>query len=155
MKRSIVDRPFENAAPPSVWESIDRVEVQAFKSFSLVPNPMDYAVSREGTTLVTLHGGSDTTACDEATAQLSEALAGLAADDAISEWSIDDAAVYEHPNAPFDPYTVTVAFSVTIAVAADDEATAEERGTSAIDDALAEADVDAVSFTSGPATSTV
>lgn len=112
---------------------------------------MDYAVSRQGKTLVTLHEGSDTTACDVATEQLTGNLEALADAGAISDWSIDEVEVYEHPSAPFDPYTVTVAFTVTVAVSAESEAEAEERGANAIDEALADADVDAVSFTSSPA----
>ena len=116
---------------------------------------MAYAVTREGTTLVTLHEGTDTTACDAATEQLAAQLAALADDDSITEWSIDDATVYEHPTAPFDPYTVSVAFTVTVNVSTDDATdadAAESIGSNAIDEALERADVDAISYTSSPAT---
>ncbi|WP_290817956.1 hypothetical protein [Halovivax sp.] len=115
---------------------------------------MEYAVSRDGTTLVTLHEGTDTTACDEATNQLSDTLSALADDGAIADWSIDDADVYEHPAAPFDPYTVSVAFSATVVVDAPDRESAEARGETAIAEALAAAGVDAVEYTSGAAAST-
>ena len=114
---------------------------------------MEFAVSRTGTTRVTLHGGSDTTACDDATEQLAENLEGLAADGVIADWEIDDAEVYEHPTAPFDPYTITLEFSVTVVVEADDAEEAREIGASAIDEALANANMDAVSYTSSPAAS--
>lgn len=115
---------------------------------------MEYAVSREGTTLVTLHGGTDTTARAEAIEQLEERLADAAASGAIADWAIEDAEVYEHPAAPFDPYTIAVAFAVTVAVDAEDADPAEEVGANAIDAALEDAGVDAVSYTTSPAAST-
>ncbi|PGF15334.1 hypothetical protein CP556_03780 [Natrinema sp. CBA1119] len=114
---------------------------------------MEFAVSRSGTTLVTLHGGSDTTACDEATSTLADTLESLAAAGTITDWEIADADVYEHPNAPFDPYTITLKFSVTVTVEADDADAASERGARAIDDALANADIGSVTYTSSPSTS--
>ena len=115
---------------------------------------MEYAVSLEGTTLVTLHEGTDTTARDEAVSQLGTSLAELAAENAIADWEIGDAEVYEHPTAPFDPYTVTVAFAVTVVIEADDAAAAEAGGADAIDDALESGGLDAVSYTAGPTAST-
>lgn len=115
---------------------------------------MEFAVSRDGTTLVTLHGGSDTTACTEATDELASNLESLAADGTVSDWTVDDSEVYEHPTAPFDPYTVTVEFSVTVVVEADDSDDAAERGAAAIDDALTTAGVRPVTYTSPPAAST-
>jgi len=114
---------------------------------------MEFAVSRTGTTLVTLHGGSGTTACNEATDELASNLESLAADGTISDWEINDSQVYEHPTAPFDPYTVTVEFSVTVVVDADDSDAAAELGASAIDDALKNADMRSVTYTSPPAAS--
>jgi hypothetical protein len=114
---------------------------------------MEYAVSREGTTLVTLHGGSDTTACDDATDQLADALEGLEAESKIVDWEIAGAKVYEHPTAPFDPYTIAVEFRVVTAVEARDTDEAADRGGDLIDDALASADVDAVSYAAPPAAS--
>ena len=111
---------------------------------------MDYDVSLEGTTLVTLHAGSDTTARDDATDQLTASLEELEADDAIADWVVTDAEVYEHPAAPFDPYTVAVAFAVTVTVEADDLEAAKARGEVAIDEALESADFDAVTYTSAP-----
>ncbi|TYL40152.1 hypothetical protein CV102_00800 [Natronococcus pandeyae] len=112
---------------------------------------MEYAVSREGTTLVTLHNGSDTTATDDATEQLAETFESLAAEGAIDDWEITDAEVDEHPTAPFDPYTIAVTFAITVPVEADDADEAGDRGADLIDDLLEDADVDAVSYTS-PAT---
>ncbi|ADB59597.1 hypothetical protein Htur_0700 [Haloterrigena turkmenica DSM 5511] len=114
---------------------------------------MEFAVSRAGTTRITLHGGSDTTACDDATDQLAENLERLAAEGTISDWEIDDADVYEHPTAPFDPYTIALEFSVTVVVDAEDADAAAERGAGAIDDALETAEFDAVSYTSSAAAS--
>ncbi|WP_254522452.1 hypothetical protein [Natrinema caseinilyticum] len=114
---------------------------------------MEFAVSRDGTTLVTLHGGSDTTACDDATTELAGSFERLAADGTITDWDVSGAEVYEHPTAPFDPYTITVAFSVTVTVEAVDADEAAERGARSIDDALERADIDAISFTSPPAAS--
>ena len=114
---------------------------------------MEYAVSLEGTTLVTLHEGTDTTARDEAVSQLTASLEDLETDDAITDWTVTDAEVYEQPTAPFDPYTITVAFAVTVAVEADDGRSAEARGQRAIDDALESAGLDAVSYTSAPSAS--
>ena len=114
---------------------------------------MEFAVTRDGTTLVTLHGGSDTTACADATDDLAASLESLEADGTVSAWEIDDAEVYEHPTAPFDPYTITVAFTVTVVVEADDADEATELGASAIEAALANADVDSITYTSSPAAS--
>ncbi|WP_193565045.1 hypothetical protein [Natronorubrum aibiense] len=115
---------------------------------------MEFAVSREGTTLITLHGGSDTTARDDATEQLAATLERLEDDGTVTAWTIDDADVYEHPTAPFDPYTITLEFSITVVVDADDEETATSIGADAIDDVLESADVKSVTYTSAPATST-
>ncbi|MFC4436665.1 MULTISPECIES: hypothetical protein [Natrialbaceae] len=111
---------------------------------------MKFAVSREGTTLVTLHGGSDTTAIDDATEQLADALATLATAEAVTDWEIADAEVHEHPAGPFDPYTIAVAFTITVPVEADDAEAATERGATAIDELLENADVKSVSYTSPP-----
>ncbi|QLG51029.1 hypothetical protein [Natrinema halophilum] len=113
---------------------------------------MEFAVSRDGTTLITLHGGSDTTARDDATAELDDALGALATDGKITEWAVRDAEVYEHPTAPFDPYTITLTFSVTVTVEADEADVAADRGTRRIDDALERAELDSVSYTSSPET---
>ncbi|WP_408959388.1 hypothetical protein [Natrinema sp. 74] len=114
---------------------------------------MEFAVSRNGTTLVTLHGGSETTACDDATATVGAALETLAGDGAIADWEVTDAEVYEHPTAPFDPYAITVAFAVTVGVAADDADAAAARGASAIDDALERTELDSITYTSSPVAS--
>ncbi|MHC3438787.1 hypothetical protein ACYJ1Y_11985 [Natrialbaceae archaeon A-gly3] len=113
---------------------------------------MEYAVSRDGTSLVTLHEGSDTTAQDEAIAQLEERLEDTA-DGPIIDWEIVDSELYEPPTGPFDPYTVAVDFTVTVAVEAEDAETAEDVGASAIEEALETAGVDYVSYTTDPAVS--
>lgn len=115
---------------------------------------MEYAVSRAGTTLVTLHEGTDTTACTAATKTVADSLADVAAAGTIADWAVDDASVYEHPAGPFDPYTVAVAFAVTVVVEGEDAAAVESVGASAIDDALEAAGVDAVSYTDDPTVST-
>ena len=109
---------------------------------------MEYAVARNGEVLMTLHEGTDTTACDEATDQLETTLASLVDAGEIASWSIDDADVYEHPAAPFDPYTITVTFSSTVVVDAPDREDAEARGASAIAEALEEAGLDGVDYIS-------
>ncbi|MGQ3411870.1 hypothetical protein ACT4ML_06360 [Natrinema sp. LN54] len=114
---------------------------------------MEFAVSRAGTTLVTLHGGSDTTACDEATTELAATFESLTAEGPITDWDIADADVYEHPTGPFDPYTIVLEFSVTVVVEADDADEATERGASAIDEALEDAGVESVSYASPPTAS--
>ncbi len=114
---------------------------------------MDYTVSRDGATLVTLHEGTDTTACDTARAELSATLRTLQGDDQITDWTIEDADVYEHPAAPFDPYTISVAFTVTVTVDATDLEAATAIGETTIEAALERADVGAVSYTTGPAVS--
>lgn len=116
---------------------------------------MEFAVSRAGTTLVTLHGGSDTTACDDATADLAERLESLAAAGTISDWEITAAEVEEHPTAPFDPYTIAVEFEVVVTVEAADADEALDRGANEIHDRLTAADVDGVSYTSSPSVATV
>lgn len=114
---------------------------------------MEFAVTRDATTLVTLHGGSATTACDEASEELGLNLEALAEDEVVSEWSIDDTEVYEYPAAPFDPYTITVAFTVSVVVEADDAEEATEIGAGAIEAALEDANVEGVTYTSSPSAS--
>lgn len=114
---------------------------------------MEFAVSRAGTTLVTLHGGSDTTACDEATTELAATFESLTAEGPITDWDIADADVYEHPTGPFDPYTIVLEFSVTVVVEADDADEATDRGASALDEALEDAGVESVSYASPPTAS--
>ena len=111
---------------------------------------MDYAVSRDGTSLVTLHDGSDTTAQDEAIGRLEEQLENVA-DGSITDWAVVDSELYEPPAGPFDPYTVAVEFTVTVAVEAEDAETAADVGASAIEDALETAGVDYVSYSTDPA----
>lgn len=112
---------------------------------------MEFTVSRTGTTLVTLHGGSDTTACDDAMSSLADTLESLTADGTITDWDVTDAEVYEHPTGPFDPYTISLEFTVTVTTEADDADEATETGASAIDDALAAAGVESVAYTTSPA----
>lgn len=112
---------------------------------------MEFAVSRDGTTLVTLHQGTDTTACDGAQTEFAAALEALEDDGTLSDWAITDAEVYEPPTAPFDPYTIAVDFAVTVTVDADDAAAASEIGASRIDDALEAAEAESITF-AAPAT---
>lgn len=114
---------------------------------------MEFAVSREGTTLVTLHGGSDTTAREDAVAEIEKTFESLAAEGPLVDWAIDGATVREHPTAPFDPYTIAVAFDVVVTVEAEDAEEAGERGAEAIDTALSEAGVESVTYRSSPTAS--
>ena len=114
---------------------------------------MEYAVTRTGSSLVTLHEGTDTTARDAAVDQLADRLDSRSSE-RIDDWSITDATVYEHPSAPFDPYTVQVGFEVAVTVEATDAEAAERAGSAVIEETLAELELDAVSYTSSPAVST-
>ncbi|RQG92259.1 hypothetical protein [Natrarchaeobius chitinivorans] len=114
---------------------------------------MEYAVTRAGRTLVTLHGGSDTTARDEAREQFQEVLAHLEDDGGISEGEITDTEVYEQPTAPFEPYTVALEFTATTVVDAADDDRAAEIGSERIAETFASVDIDGVSFTSSPVVS--
>ncbi|AGB32954.1 hypothetical protein C488_09906 [Natrinema pellirubrum DSM 15624] len=111
---------------------------------------MSFAVSHAGTTHLTLHGGSDTTACNEAEAELAEALEALVAAGRLTDWEIADADVYEHPTAPFDPYTIALEFAVTVTVDADDADAAAEEGMAAIEAALAGTDAEPNDDASSP-----
>lgn len=110
----------------------------------------EYAVSRDGTALVTLHGGSETTARSDAVDDLERELESRADDGAVDEWQIGDDGVYEHPTAPFEPYTISVDVSVTVAVEAPDEREAGERGANTIDSVLANAGANDVSYDEPP-----
>ena len=109
---------------------------------------MQYAVSRQGTTLVTLHEGTDTTAIDAAMAELREALTTIAP----AAWELEDGRVHEHPAAPFDPYTVAVDFAVTVTVEAPTEAEAEDAGREAIAEAVSSAGLEGITYTTAPET---
>jgi hypothetical protein len=110
-------------------------------------------VSREGTTLITLHGGSDTTARDEAVDDLERTLGSLVEEGAIDDAEVIEAAVDEHPAAPFDPYTVAVSFRVGVDVDSDDADEASDRGAALIDRVLRDGGVGDVSYTSPPTAS--
>ncbi|RKD93419.1 hypothetical protein [Halopiger aswanensis] len=114
---------------------------------------MEFAVSRAGTAHVTLHGGADATACADARTEFATTLERLEADDAITDWEVTDAGVYEHPAAPFDPYTIALEFTVSVTVEADDADAATEIGAETIDEILERADLSAVSFATAPAAS--
>jgi len=116
---------------------------------------MEFAVSRAGTTHLTLHGGSDTTACNEATDTLADALESLAAEGRVTDWEIADAAVYEHPTAPFDPYTIALEFAVTVTVDADDADAAAEAGAAAIESALDGTEAEPAGYGSSPTVASV
>lgn len=116
---------------------------------------MEYAVSRKGTTLVTLHEGTDTTACSAAAEKLSEQLAALESSVSVEEWAILETDVYEHPAAPFDPYTVVATFRITVAVDADSESAATERGAVAIDRVLEDGPLESITYTGEAAVSAV
>ncbi|OLZ41796.1 hypothetical protein A6E15_12725 [Natrinema saccharevitans] len=116
---------------------------------------MEFAVSRAGTTRLTLHGGSDTTACNEAEADLAGTLNSLTADGRLTDWAIADTEVYEHPTAPFDPYTIALEVEVTVTVDAADADAAAEAGTAAIEAALAETDAEPVDYASSPTVASI
>lgn len=116
---------------------------------------MEYVVTRNGTTLVTVHEDTGTTARKLARSEIDATLGALADDDDIAAWTIDTVDVYEPPTAPFEPYTVSVSFSVTVSVSASDASAAEREGAAVIDDVLAGANVDGISYTSAPASTAV
>lgn len=116
---------------------------------------MEYAVSRDGTALVTLHGGSETTARDEARSNVAASLESLATTGELADWEIASTSVHEHPTAPFEPYTFAISFRVAVTVDAADPTNAAERGVGAIDDALASAGIESVEYTSSASTSAV
>lgn len=105
---------------------------------------MNYTVSHEGTVRITLHGGSDTTACNEAVADLEEQFADSSA---ISSWTITDATVFEGPTGPFDPYTIAVDFEVSVDIEAADATAAETAGETQIQTALDDAGLDVIADT--------
>lgn len=111
---------------------------------------MSYTVSREVRTLVTLHEGTDTTARDEAAAELAGTLELLTE---TAEIRIEDGletAVYEHPAAPFDPYTVSVSFRAVVGVDADSAADANARGAAIIENVLDRSSLESISYPSPP-----
>lgn len=109
-----------------------------------------YAVTRDGTVLVTLHGGSETTARSEAVDELERELEVLVSDGVLDEWAIGDDEVYEHPTAPFEPYTIAVDVSVEVTVEATNEREASDRGSNAIDAALVAAGANDVAYDEAP-----
>ncbi len=113
---------------------------------------MEYAVSRDGTSLVTLHEGSDTTARNEAVEQLTDRLEEFE-NGPVADWAILDSDVSEPPTGPFDPYTIAVDFTVTVVVDAEDAESAKAVGTTTIEAALETAGIDYVSYSTDPAVS--
>jgi hypothetical protein len=125
---------------------------QAFKSRDSVEGDMH--VSREATALITLHGGSDTTACDEASDEFERILESLTEDGQLDDAEVVDTEIDEHPAAPFDPYTVAVSFRVGVNVDSGNPEEASDRGAELIDEALADAGIGDSSYTSPPTAST-
>ena len=107
---------------------------------------MQFAVTRDGETLVTLHEGTDTTAIDAALEQLRRALE----DDQRVHWDLGEGSVHEHPAAPFDPYPVAVEVSITVTVDADTEEEAVTVGEQTIEEVVADVGLDGVTYTTGP-----
>lgn len=96
-----------------------------------------YLVTRAGRTIVGSTVGTESTAVREARETLEETLSALDDDDeTVVDWAVGEGTIDEHPVAPFDPFRIEVAFTVTVRVEAADEAAAAARGTEAIADAL-------------------
>lgn len=112
---------------------------------------MTYTVSREVRTLVTLHEGTDTTARNEAETELVETLESLPETEEVRIEDGLETAVYEHPAAPFDPYTVAVSFRAVVDVDADSVADANARGATIIENSFERSSLESVSYPS-PAT---
>ncbi|GAB7018568.1 hypothetical protein [Halostagnicola bangensis] len=111
---------------------------------------MTHIVSREVRTLVTLHEGTDTTARDEATDEIAGALESLAESETTGgiDWNGLDAEVYEHPAAPFDPYTIVISFRLFVSVDAESARAAEEVGARRIETIVENAGFESVSYPS-------
>ncbi|MFP8952987.1 hypothetical protein ACLI4Z_08465 [Natrialbaceae archaeon A-arb3/5] len=114
---------------------------------------MEFEVSREVRTFVTLEEGAETTACNEARADLMETLGDLEATGTISNGAVTAASVHEYPAAPLEPYTVSVEFTVAVVVEAESGERATIDGEIAIDDALERADLESISYRTTPVSS--
>lgn len=113
---------------------------------------MEFSVLREGTVLVTLHSGSDTTACDEATDE-------FAADSRVArrrgtDCRLDDGRCrrLRTPDGTVRPIHDRVEFSTTV-VEAVDASEAEQLGADTIDTILEDADVESVPYSTPPTAS--
>lgn len=107
---------------------------------------MEFAVCRDGRTLVTLHEGTETTAIDAALADLRSTLETLEDDSRIS-WELGEGTVHEYPTAPFDPYTIAVEFRLKVSVDAESAEEAVASGEEIIEDTLNEAGLRGISYT--------
>lgn len=106
---------------------------------------MWYSVVRDGTLRLTLQEGTDTTACAAATDELAGTLAELVETGALTGWEIRSTTVFEHPTAPFEPYTIELSFSARVTVEAETTDAALDRGEASIDAALERAGVEPTS----------
>ncbi|APX95221.1 hypothetical protein [Natronorubrum daqingense] len=111
---------------------------------------MEVTVSRTGRCRWTLHSGSETTAREDAREELA---AGLEEDEHVVDWKVENAEVDEHPTAPFEPYTIAFAVSVTVELDVGDREEAAEIGVDTIHDVLERAGVDGVTYTAEPTVS--
>ncbi|WP_263017988.1 hypothetical protein [Natronobiforma cellulositropha] len=109
-----------------------------------------YTVTREATVRYTLHGGSDTTAREEAADEVAGRLEALTGRGDLTDGQVAGSQIHEHPAAPFEPYTVSVSITVAVTVDAPDAERAERAGARTIADALAASELDSVSYTSPP-----
>lgn len=110
---------------------------------------MEFAVCRDGRTLVTLHEGTETTAIDAALADLQSTFEAIEKDSGVT-WELGEGTVHEYPTAPFDPYTIAVEFRLRVSVEADSAEEAVARGEELIEDTLTEAGLRGVSYTTAP-----
>jgi len=111
---------------------------------------VNYTVTREGRTLLTLHEGTDTTACHAAVVDLESRVDAMGS---VTDWTITDVAVFEGPVGPFDPYTIEATFSVRVTVSADGRAEAKTAGETAIAAALTEGNLESITYESEPTVS--
>jgi len=108
---------------------------------------MSYQVRRGFETVATANATSESVARDQAIAAVRDSIEAAATDGfPLVSVEMESQGIYEFPSGPFDPHRFTVHGSVTVSVTADDDATAREDGTTAIETLLDRADLDDLAY---------
>ena len=108
-----------------------------------------YEVERTIRTVVTVSESTEGTARSSAQRKLRERL-----DEAKPEsgsFTVERAAVYEQPAAPFEPYRIAVTATLGVALSGDDTSSARTAGADRIDSWLAASGLDGYAYESDPA----
>ncbi len=103
-----------------------------------------YEVERTVKTVVTVSESTEGTARSSARRKLRERLRDAGPESAA--FSVEHAAVYEQPAAPFEPYRIELTATLAVTLSGESEASAREAGVERIESWLAASDLDGYEY---------